>query len=65
MEKEFYLNLLIQTVYNNEYVNMERLKEKENLVDYLEEELFKKDINLYCMVLRYKTEAYLITYLKK
>ena len=56
MEKEFYLNLLIQTVYNNEYVNMERLKEKDNLVNYLEEELFKKDINLYCRVLRYKTE---------
>ncbi len=56
MEKEFYLNLLLQTVYNNEYVNMERLKEKENLIDYLEEELFKKDINLYCRVLRYKTE---------
>jgi len=37
MEKEYYLNLLIQTVYNNEYVNMERLKEKDNLVNYLEE----------------------------
>lgn len=65
MEKEFYLNLLLQTVYNNEYVNMERLEQKENLIDYLEEELFKKDINLYCRALRYKAEMKINCHLKK